>query len=86
MGKNDEKSPIDGYISCEILGDGIYLTSGMPEVLVSFLSKFPVLSLVILYSSAMHVQIRLRLRTNLLMIHGLEQDRFCHNIKEKPHF
>jgi len=46
------KSPIDGYVSGEILGDGIYLARGMPKVLVSFLSKLPVLSLVILHSSA----------------------------------
>jgi len=57
------KSPIDGYVSGEILGDGIYLARGMPKVLVSFFSKLPVLSLVILYSSAIHVQIMQSFRT-----------------------
>lgn len=46
------KLPIDGYISSKILGDGIYLASGMPKIFISFLSKLPVLSLMILHSSA----------------------------------
>ena len=53
------KSPVDGYIGSKILGDGIYLASGMPEILVPFFSKLPVLSLMILYPSATEVEMGL---------------------------
>jgi len=46
------KLPIAGYIVSKIPGDGIYLSCGMPEIFVPFFSKLPVLSLMILYTSA----------------------------------
>jgi hypothetical protein len=47
-----KKLPIDRYIVSKIPRDGIYLSCGMPEIFVPFIPKLPILSLMILYTSA----------------------------------
>lgn len=47
--------PIDQYVGSQILGDRIYLSSCMPKILISLLTKFPVFGFMVIHSSAQKV-------------------------------
>lgn len=51
---------VDGDVGGEILGDGVDLAGGVAEVLVALVTELPVLWLVVLHSSATHIQTQYR--------------------------